>query len=560
MLPRPLARRMGRRVKGSGYHSRMPEMLNRNWVTGYIAIVVGAAMTFIVQSSSVFTSAITPLVGKHVFVGVALSDLAVGLILLALSLLLLCSCLVLIVKLLNSMLKGQVALVIKKILNTGKASTPLTTPYYFPFPFSWVTGYIAIVVGAAMTFIVQSSSVFTSAITPLVGIGVISIERAYPLSLGANIGTTTTAILTAMASPGETLGNAIQIALVHFLFNISGILLWYPLPFTRLPIRLAKGLGNITASYRWFAAVYILCCFFLLPLTIFGLSMAGWQALVGVAVPLVAALAVVVAINALQRWRPGWLPAALRSWDFLPLWAHSLAPWDCVVTSCTARCCCCCKCCQVVAPGNQDKQGDAGCVEYRGEAAGTYDNPALSAEKEAEPTKKMELRIISSRASPLWMLKESMMSLVRTYRYPVATSRGSSTRTDSQLKKSCTVAPANALRRRRSVIYSLAEAALKSYSSHPEDTMLTTIEEEVEELCTSRVTSTPITRPAKGLASTELSWKMSPAPTSHQLEGGAEDVQGADEEVQEAQQQQQLAHDTSSLSSFPPQYPGLYQK
>lgn len=39
----------------------------------------------------------------------------------------------------------------------------------FPFPFGWVTGYIAILVGAGMTFIVQSSSVFTSAITPLVG-------------------------------------------------------------------------------------------------------------------------------------------------------------------------------------------------------------------------------------------------------------------------------------------------------------------------------------------------------------------------------------------------------
>lgn len=49
-----------------------------------------------------------------------LTDLAVGLILLALSLLVLCSCLVLIVKLLNSMLKGQVATVVKQILNTGQ--------------------------------------------------------------------------------------------------------------------------------------------------------------------------------------------------------------------------------------------------------------------------------------------------------------------------------------------------------------------------------------------------------------------------------------------------------
>lgn len=58
--------------------------------------------------------------GKHLFANVNLPDLAVGLILLALSLLVLCTCLILIVKLLNSMLQGQVAVVIKKVLNTGK--------------------------------------------------------------------------------------------------------------------------------------------------------------------------------------------------------------------------------------------------------------------------------------------------------------------------------------------------------------------------------------------------------------------------------------------------------
>ena len=113
----------------------------------------------------------------------------------------------------------------------------------FPYPFSWVTGYLAILVGAGMTFIVQSSSVFTSAMTPLIGeflawvslclllpspampwgwchglcifippgIGVISIQRAYPLTLGANIGTTTTAILAALASPGSTLKSSLQV-------------------------------------------------------------------------------------------------------------------------------------------------------------------------------------------------------------------------------------------------------------------------------------------------------------------------------------------------------------
>ncbi|TMS23939.1 Sodium-dependent phosphate transport protein 2B [Larimichthys crocea] len=319
---------------------------------------------------------------KHLFVNGNLPDLAVGLILLAFSLLVLCSCLILIVKLLNSMLKGQVATVIKKILNTD-----------FPFPFGWVTGYIAILVGAGMTFIVQSSSVFTSAITPLVGIGVISIERAYPLSLGSNIGTTTTAILAAMASPGDTLANALQIALVHFLFNISGILLWYPIPFTRVPIWLAKRLGNITASYRWFAIVYIVCCFFVLPLSVFSLSLAGWKVLVGVGVPLLSMLLIIIVINMLQKWKPGCLPAVLRSWDFLPLWAHSLAPWDKVVGVITAKCCCCCKCCQVAADDEQHREVEP--VEKNQKApTEAYDNPAMSAEKEVENEMKIELKIL----------------------------------------------------------------------------------------------------------------------------------------------------------------------
>ncbi|XP_071361373.1 solute carrier family 34 member 2a [Trachinotus anak] len=319
---------------------------------------------------------------KHLFVNVNLSDLFVGLILLALSLLVLCSCLVLIVKLLNSMLKGQVAAVIKKILNTD-----------FPFPFGWVTGYIAIIVGAGMTFIVQSSSVFTSAITPLVGIGVISIERAYPLSLGSNIGTTTTAILAAMASPGDTLANALQIALVHFLFNISGIILWYPIPFTRIPIRLAKGLGNITASYRWFAAVYIICCFFLLPLFVFSLSLAGWQVLVGVGAPLVVILIMIMVINMLQKRKPECLPRALQSWDFLPLWAHSLAPWDKVVGVITAKCCCCCKCCQVAADDLEHREQETVEKDKKPHRE-VYDNPAMSAEKEVENEIKIELKIL----------------------------------------------------------------------------------------------------------------------------------------------------------------------
>uniref|UniRef100_A0A4X2KAZ1 Sodium-dependent phosphate transport protein 2B n=1 Tax=Vombatus ursinus TaxID=29139 RepID=A0A4X2KAZ1_VOMUR len=265
---------------------------------------------------------------KHAFVDVSLSDLSIGLILLALSLMVLCTCLILIVKVLNSGLKGQVAAVIKKTINTD-----------FPFPFAWLAGYLAILVGAGITFLVQSSSVFTSAITPLVGIGVISLERAYPLTLGSNIGTTTTAILAALASPGNTLQSSLQIALCHFFFNISGVLLWYPIPFTRLPIRLARGLGNITANYRWFAIFYLIFCFLLTPLAVFGLSLAGWPVLVGVGAPILLVLLVVLVMRVLQARCPQVLPKKLQTWDFLPLWMHSLQPWDGLVSLLTGSCC-----------------------------------------------------------------------------------------------------------------------------------------------------------------------------------------------------------------------------
>ncbi|XP_015272244.1 PREDICTED: sodium-dependent phosphate transport protein 2B [Gekko japonicus] len=318
---------------------------------------------------------------NHIFAGTTLYDSAVGIILLALSLLVLCTCLVLIVKLLNSVLKGQVASVIKKTLNTD-----------FPFPFSWLTGYLAMLVGAGMTFIVQSSSVFTSAITPLVGIGVISIERAYPLTLGSNIGTTTTAILAALASPGSTLKYSLQIALCHFFFNISGIILWYPIPFMRLPIRLAKGLGNITAKYRWFAIFYLLVCFLLVPLLVFALSMAGWQYLVGICVPILALLVVVFVVNVLQAKQPHWLPQTFRSWDFLPKWMHSLRPWDNVITSMTSacgRCCCCCKCCR-------GGDADPAAKEKPTKATQGHDNPVSLADEENDLTADKTKQIDSS--------------------------------------------------------------------------------------------------------------------------------------------------------------------
>ena len=91
----------------------------------------------------------------------------------------------------------------------------------------WLTGYIAILMGAILTFIVQSSSVFTTTLTPLVGVGLITVDRVYPLTLGSNLGTTTTAMIAALAAEGsERLRNSLQVKYtpetVYFLsvFNI----------------------------------------------------------------------------------------------------------------------------------------------------------------------------------------------------------------------------------------------------------------------------------------------------------------------------------------------------
>uniref|UniRef100_G3QHM4 Solute carrier family 34 member 3 n=1 Tax=Gorilla gorilla gorilla TaxID=9595 RepID=G3QHM4_GORGO len=229
-------------------------------------------------------------------------------------------------ELLNSVLRGRVAQVVKTVINAD-----------FPFPLGWLGGYLALLAGAGLTFALQSSSVFTAAIVPLMGVGVISLDRAYPLLLGSNIGTTTTALLAALASPADRMLSALQVALIHFFFNLAGILLWYLVPALRLPIPLARHFGVVTARYRWVAGVYLLLGFLLLPLAAFGLSLAGGMVLAAVGGPLVGLVLLIILVTVLQRRRPAWLPVRLRSWAWLPVWLHSLEPWDRLVT----RCCPC---------------------------------------------------------------------------------------------------------------------------------------------------------------------------------------------------------------------------
>jgi len=248
--------------------------------------------------------------------GWGLSDTWLGLLLLAFSLGLLAGCLFALMKILNSILQAKMTGYIKRMIN---AEIP-----YVP----WLTGYLFIAVGAIITIIVRSSSVFTSTLTPLCGAGLVTLETAYPMTLGSNIGTTTTSILASLAAEGKYLKPSVQIAMVHLFFNIIGILIFYPVPALRVPIPLARKLGDLTADYRWFAGFYLVFMFFLIPALVFLLSLAGTAALYMVMGPLLLLLLAVAVINVLQNTAPRSLPAKLRNWNFLPLWMRSLEPMD----------------------------------------------------------------------------------------------------------------------------------------------------------------------------------------------------------------------------------------
>merc|ERR1711970_1704642 len=261
--------------------------------------------------------------------GVNIGETYIGIILLATSLFMLCGCLIGMVKVLNALLGSKVKGIIENVIN---ADIPVRG-------LGWLTGYLAMLVGAVMTILVQSSSVFTSTMTPLAGAGLITLERAYPLTLGSNLGTTTTSILASFAAGGDNLKAALQISLVHLFFNLTGIIMFYPIPWMRWPISIARVLGNTTAKYRWFAFVYLCFMFFIFPLTMFSLSMAGTIPLYIFTTLLITIIIFSVIVTNLQNSAPTYLPRILQNWNFLPLWLHSLDPWDELVMAAIGCCC-----------------------------------------------------------------------------------------------------------------------------------------------------------------------------------------------------------------------------
>ena len=131
-------------------------------------------------------------------------------------------------------------------------------------------GPVAMLVGLVVTVAVQSSSITTSLLVPLAGAGVVSLAQVYPITLGANVGTTITALLASMAASGPSAQAAVQIALVHLLFNSVGILIWYVPPMLRrVPLAAASWLASIAARSRTWAIAYVVGAFYAVPALLF---------------------------------------------------------------------------------------------------------------------------------------------------------------------------------------------------------------------------------------------------------------------------------------------------
>ena len=131
-------------------------------------------------------------------------------------------------------------------------------------------GSLSILFGMLLTISVQSSSITTSTLTPLVGLSIISLEQMLPLTLGANLGTTCTAFMASLVTESK---NSVQIAVCHFIFNATGVTIFYPIQKVRqLPIEGAKRLGKLVTHYKWFSVFYTSYVFVIVPLILFGIS------------------------------------------------------------------------------------------------------------------------------------------------------------------------------------------------------------------------------------------------------------------------------------------------
>jgi sodium-dependent phosphate cotransporter len=183
---------------------------------------------------------------KNTLTMLKLPDKTIYILLLVISFIMLFAALYFVVKLMRSMVAQRAEIILSKVI--GKY------------------GLLTIFTSLIFTAVIQSSSITIALMIPLIAAGILTTKTMYPLVMGANVGTTITAILASLATGSIP---ALSVAFVHFLFNIVGLCFIYPIkPLREIPLILTKALGDLAFKKRRYAMLYTLVVFFLIPILV----------------------------------------------------------------------------------------------------------------------------------------------------------------------------------------------------------------------------------------------------------------------------------------------------
>ena len=135
--------------------------------------------------------------------------------------------------------------------------------------------FTAFTLGMLLTAVIQSSAVTVSMVVGMVAAGFLDLNRAYPFTLGANIGTTITALLASLVTLNSESGAAVNtigltVALSHLVFNIYGTMIFLPL--RKVPIFCATKFGQFASEFKVLAVIFVICGFYVVPLALIFLT------------------------------------------------------------------------------------------------------------------------------------------------------------------------------------------------------------------------------------------------------------------------------------------------
>ena len=120
--------------------------------------------------------------------------------------------------------------------------------------------------GMGVTVLTQSSTITNSVLVPFAGAGILTPAQVYPVTVGANLGTTFTTLFAAFAVVGQDAKIGLQAAFVHLLYNVFAIIVIYVIPVLRpVPLFCAQTFARVASEHKWVIAVYLLTVFIALP-------------------------------------------------------------------------------------------------------------------------------------------------------------------------------------------------------------------------------------------------------------------------------------------------------